>query len=290
MQIVTDSGTDVYLTAEERSNLNIHVVPLVVTLDGKSYREEVDITAEAFYPLLEASGHLPTTSQPSAGDFAEVYRALAKTDPEILSIHMTAGLSGTFNSAKAGAALVPEARVTHVNTKTLSAAAGWQVKAAARAALAGWALDRILPMLQKISDASESIYTLDELKYLIHGGRISHMKGLIASLLNIKPIIGVEKQGGTYVQKGQARTFKGAVKGLVDRMLRDHPEGTRLRAQVLYALNPEGGAILKEQIEQHFRCDWLGMGPMSLVLGAHTGRSMVGVAYAAQSALAGLPM
>jgi DegV family protein with EDD domain len=290
MQIVTDSGTDVYLTAEERSNLNIHVVPLVVTLDGKSYREEIDITAEDFYPLLEASGHLPTTSQPSAGDFAEKYRSLAKTDPDILSIHMTAGLSGTFNSAKAGAALVPEARVTHVNTKTLSAAAGWQVKAAARAALAGWTLDRILPMLQKISDASESIYTLDELKYLIHGGRISHMKGLIASLLNIKPIIGVEKQGGTYVQKGQARTFKGAVKGLVDRMLRDHPEGTRLRAQVLYALNPEGGAILKEQIEKHFHCDWLAMGPMSLVLGAHTGRSMVGVAYAAQTALAGLPM
>ncbi len=290
MQIVTDSGTDVYLTAEERSNLNIHVVPLVVTLDGKSYREGIDITAEDFYPLLEASGHLPTTSQPSAGDFAEKYRSLAKTDPDILSIHMTAGLSGTFNSAKAGAALVPEARVTHVNTKTLSAAAGWQVKAAARAALAGWTLDRILPMLQKISDASESIYTLDELKYLIHGGRISHMKGLIASLLNIKPIIGVEKQGGTYVQKGQARTFKGAIKGLVDRMLHDHPEGTRLRAQVLYALNPEGGALLKEQIDQHFHCDWLAMGPMSLVLGAHTGRSMVGVAYAAQSALAGLPV
>ncbi len=289
MQIVTDSGTDICLTAEERRALNIHVVPLVVTLDGKSYCEEIDITPEKFYPLLEASGNLPTTSQPSSGDFAAVYRTLARTDPDILSIHMTAGLSGTLNSAKAGAALVPEARVTHVNTKTLSAAAGWQVKAAARAVLAGWPLDRILPMLQQISDASESIYTLNELKYLIHGGRISHMKGLIASLLNIKPIIGVEKRGGTYVQKGQARTFLGAIKGLVDIMLRDHPEGTRLRAQVLYAMNPEGGAVLKEQIEKHFHCDWLPIGPMSLVLGAHTGRSMIGVAYAAQSALAGLP-
>ncbi len=289
MQIVTDSGTDIYLGAEERKDLNIHVVPLVVTLDGKSYREEVDITPEAFYPLLEASKNLPTTSQPSAGDFAAIYRALAQTDPDILSIHLTAGLSGTFNSAKAGAALVPEARVTHVNTKTLSAAAGWQVKAAARAVKAGWPLNRILPMLQKISDASESIYTLEELKYLIHGGRISHMKGLIASLLNIKPMIGVEKQGGTYVQKGQARTFKGAVKGLVDIMLHAHPEGTRLQVQVLHAFNPEGGALLKELINQRFECDWLPMGPMSLVLGAHTGRSMVGVAYAAQSALAGIP-
>ncbi len=285
MQIVTDSGTDIYLSAEERRALSIHVVPLIVTLDGKSYREEVDITAEDFYPLLEASSNLPTTSQPSAGDFAAVYRELAQDDPDILSIHITAGLSGTFNAAKAGAEMVPEARVTHVNTKTLSAAAGWQVKAAARAVQAGWPLDRILPALQKISDASESIYTLEELKYLIHGGRISHMKGLIASMLNIKPIIGVEKQGGTYVQKGMARTFKGAIKGLVDQMLHQHPEGTRLQAQVLYALNPEGGMLLREQIEKYYPCDWQAFGPMSLVLGAHTGRSMVGAAYAAQSAL-----
>jgi DegV family protein with EDD domain len=289
MQIVTDSGTDVGLTPGERAELNINVVPLVVSLDGKSYREELDITAEAFYPLLEASSNLPTTSQPSAGDFAEKYRALAKSDPDILSIHMTAGLSGTFNSAQAGAEMVPEAKITLVNTKTLSAAAGWQVKAAARAVKAGWTLDKILPMLQKISDASESIYTLEELKYLIHGGRISHMKGLIASLLNIKPMIGVEKVNGTYVQKGQARTFKGAVKGLVDQMLQIHPEGTDLQVQVLHAFNPEGGALLREMIEQKFKCHWLPMGPMSLVLGAHTGRSMVGVAYAALSALAGVP-
>ena len=289
MKIVTDSGTDIGLTMEERAELNIQVVPLVVTLDGKSYREELDITAEAFYPLLEASGNLPTTSQPSAGDFAEKYRELAKSDPEILSIHLTAGLSGTFNSAQAGAEMVPEAKITLVNTKTLSAAAGWQVKAAARAVKAGWTLDKILPMLQKISDASESIYTLEELKYLIHGGRISHMKGLIASLLNIKPMIGVEKVNGTYVQKGQARTFKGAVKGLVDQMLQIHPEGTELQVQVLHAFNPEGGTLLREMIEQRFKCRWLPMGPMSLVLGAHTGRSMVGVAYAALSALAGVP-
>jgi DegV family protein with EDD domain len=289
MQIVTDSGTDVYLSAEERAELKIHLVPLVVTLDGKSYREGLDITAEAFYPLLEASGKLPTTSQPSAGDFAALYRTLAEKDPEILSIHITAGLSGTFNSAVAGAEMVPEAKVTHVNTKTLSAAAGWQVKAAAHALKAGWALDKILPMLQKISDASESIYTLEELKYLIHGGRISHMKGLIASLLNIKPMIGVEKVNGTYVQKGQARTFNGAVKGLVDQMLQIHQEGTELYVQVLHAFNPEGGAMLREMIERRFKCHWLPMGPMSLVLGAHTGRSMVGVAYAALSALAGVP-
>jgi len=289
MQIVTDSGTDLCLSAEQVAELNIHVVPLVVTLEGKSYREGVDIQPGEFYRLLAATDSLPITSQPSAGDFAELYRRLAATDPDILSIHMTSGLSGTFNTAQAGAKLVPEANVTHVDTKTLSAAAGWQVEAAARALKAGWPQERILALLERIGAASDSLYTLNELKYLIHGGRISHMKGLIASLLNIKPLIGVEKVNGTYVQLGQARTFKRAVKGLVDLMAQQHAPGSALRVQVLYSDNPAGAAMLREQVDQQFDCTWLPVGPMSLVLGAHTGPSMVGVAFAPLAAFADIP-
>jgi DegV family protein with EDD domain len=289
MQIVTDSGTDVYLSSEQVAELRIHIVPLIVTLDGKSYREDVDIQPDGFYPLLAATHSLPTTSQPSAGSFAEIYRRLAATDPDVLSIHMSSGLSGTVDAARAGAALVPEANITVVDTKTLSAAAGWQVQAAARAAKAGWSKEQILPMLERISAASDSIYTLKELKYLIHGGRISHMKGLIASVLNIKPLIGVEKVGGTYVQLGHARAFKRAVGGLVDLVAKQHTPGSALRVQVLHAYNPEGAAMLCELIDQRFDCTWLPVGPMSLVLGAHTGPSMVGVAYASLEAFAGVP-
>jgi len=289
MQILTDSGTDVSLSPQELAELNIHVVPLNVTLDGKSYREGIDIEPGEFYRLLAATGSLPVTSQPSAGEFAEIYRKLAATDPDILSIHMTSGLSGTFNSALAGAELVPEANVVHIDTKTLSAAAGWQVKAAARAVKAGWSMERTATLVQSISDASDSLYTLKELKYLIHGGRISHMKGLIASLLNIKPMIGVEKEGGTYSQHGQVRSFKGAVKGLVNIIAQQHAPGTALQVQVLYSYNPEGAAMLREMIDQRFECTWLPMGPMSLVLGAHTGPSMVGVAYAPLAAFADIP-
>jgi DegV family protein with EDD domain len=289
MQIVTDSGTDVSLTPEQAAELNIHVVPLVVTLDGKSYREGVDIKPEDFYPILIESGNLPITSQPSAGEFADLYRLLAAKDPDILSIHMTSGLSGTYNSALAGAELVPEANVTHIDTKTLSAAAGWVVKAAARAAKAGWAKDKILDLAQRIGDACDSIYTLDELKYLIHGGRISHMKGIIASLINIKPMIGVEKVNGTYEQLGQVRTFKGALKGLVKVMGRKHEPGSELRVQALHSNNPEGAALLREQVDKIYKCNWLPTGPMSLVLGAHTGPSMVGVGYGAEKAFKDIP-
>jgi DegV family protein with EDD domain len=265
------------------------IVPLIVTLEDKSYREGVDIQPEEFYRLLAGTDSLPITSQPSAGDFAETYRRLAVTDSDILSIHMTSGLSGTYNAAQAGAKLVPEANVTHVDTKTLSAAAGWQVEAAARALKAGWPKEEVLALMGGIGAASESMYTLKELKYLIHGGRISHMKGLIASVLNLKPLIGVEKENGTYVQLGQVRTFKGAVKGLVGLMARQHAPGSTLRVQVLHSHNPEGAAMLRERADQWFDCTWLPVGPMSLVLGAHTGPSMVGVAYASLAAFADMP-
>ena len=289
MQIVTDSGTDLSLSPEELAELNIHIVPLVVTIDGKSYREGVDIGPDEFYDLLAATDSLPITSQPPAGSFAELYRQLAATDPDILSIHMSSGLSGTFNSATAAAEMVPEANITLVDTKTLSAAAGWQVEAAARAIKAGWALDQVLDLIKRIGDATESLYTLKELKYLIHGGRISHMKGLIASILNIKPLIGVEKVNGTYVQLSQARSFKGAIKGLVDLMSKQHTPGSALRVQVLHSHNPEGAAMLREQVDQRFECTWLSGGPISLVLGAHTGPSMIGVAYAPLDTFANVP-
>lgn len=289
MQVVTDSGTDLCLPIVQAAGLKVHIVPLVVTLDGKSYREALDIQPDEFYRLLAATNNLPVTSQPSAGTFAETYRRLAATDPDILSIHISSGLSGTVNAAHAGAAQVPEANVTIVDAKTLSAAAGWQVEAALRAVKAGWAKDQILALMKKIGDASDSLYTLNELKYLIHGGRISHIKGLLASLLNIKPIIGVEKVRGTYVQQGQARTFTGAVKALVDVIAKQYAPGTALRTQVLHSANPEGAQMLRDEVDRRFKCNWLPLGPMSLVLGAHTGPSMVGVAFAPLEVFAEMP-
>jgi DegV family protein with EDD domain len=283
MQFVTDSGTDLSLTPAQLTELNIHIVPLTVTLDGESYQEGVDIKPEDFYRLQEASDNMPTTSQPSAGELAEVYRALAENDPEIMSIHISSGLSGTYNSARLAAELVPEANVTVVDTKTLSVAAGWQVEMAARAAQAGYSVDRIESLMKDISAASDSVYTLKELKYLIHGGRIGHMKGLIATVLRIKPIIGVEKVGGTYEQLGQVRTFKKAMVGVVDQIAKQHAPGSALRVQVMHANNVEGADILHGLVDQRFDCTWLPTTAISLVLGAHTGPSLVAVAFAPQA-------
>jgi len=283
MQFVTDSGTDLALSAEQLAELNIHIVPLTVTLDEKSYREGLDIVPKDFYRLLEASDSLPLTSQPAAGELAEKYRQLAATDPEIMSIHISSGLSGTVNAARLAAGMVPEAEISVVDSKTLSAAAGWQVEMAARAAQSGWSKDRIISMLDSISALSDSLYTLKELKYLIHGGRIGHMKGLIASVLNIKPIIGVKKLTGTYEQLGQVRTFKRALVGIVDQVAKQYAPGSALRVQIMHAYNPEGADNLRQHMNQRFDCTWLPTRTISLVLGAHTGPSLVAVAFAPQA-------
>jgi len=289
IQIVTDSGADLSLSPEAMQALNIHSVPLVVSLEGATYREGVDIQTGQFYELLRNTSELPTTSQPSAGSFAEIYKKLSEKGGRILSIHMSSGLSGTFDSALQGAAMVPDANVIHYDTKTLSAAAGWMVEAAARAARADWPTYKILELLNRIQAATESVYTLRELKYLIHGGRISHMKGLIAQALNIKPIIGVEKRHGTYEQRGSVRSFKKAMQGLADQIAHVFEEGSAIRVQVLHAYNPEGALYLRETIDSRFECDWLPMGHLSLVLGAHTGESMVGVAFAPQDVFKAIP-
>ena len=286
MQIITDSATDTNLLQD--SDIDIPIIPLKVNIGDAVYRDGIDITPDDFYKELEKSEQLPVTSQPSAGEFAEMYHKMAKKDPEILSIHMSSGLSGTINSALAAVKMVPEANITVVDTKTLSAAAGWQVWAAVKGLKLGWSKEKILKKMEEIAAATSSLYTLKELKYLIHGGRISHIKGILASVLNIKPLIGVHKTLGNYIQMGQARTFKKALDGLV-KIIGDYiPVKDKMRVQVVHTGNPEGAQLLKEKVNNVFNCEWLPTGQISFVLGAHTGPSMVGVGFAKASVFEGL--
>ena len=287
MQIVTDTGMD--LTAEQRENLDFHFLPLTLTLDGKTYRSGIDIEPEAFYDILEASEGLPTTSLPSPGEFAELYRRLAQDDPDILSVHISSGLSGTCNAAREGAKLVPEANIHIFDTLTLSGAEGWHVEAAARAAKAGWGIPETVELLEKVRAATDTLYTLATLKYLIHGGRISHLKGLVASVLRIKPLIAVSKEDGKYYQRGQTRTLPRAILNIADVIAEDFPRGAPLRVQVLHGKNPEGAEQLRERLDSMFVCTWLPTSSIAPVLGAHTGPGLVGATYAPMEEFPELP-
>ena len=130
MIVVTDRGAD--LAPQQLAGLDIHFLSLTITLGGRSYISGVDIQPQEFYALLAATEEMPTTSLPSPGEFIALYRELAQRDPEIVSLHISSGLSGTYHTAVEAAKMVPEAHITVIDTLTLSAAEGWQVEAAAR--------------------------------------------------------------------------------------------------------------------------------------------------------------
>jgi DegV family protein with EDD domain len=288
MHILTDAGAD--LTAEQTEGLTVHSVPLTFTLDGDTYRSGIDIEPAEFYKLLAGTKSFPTTSQPAPGDFATEYRKLIEGgDRDILSIHISSGLSGTLNAARLGAGQVPEARVTFVDTLTLSAAEGWEVEAAGRMNQAGWPLERILTTLDRIRAATETFYTLETLKYLEHGGRISHIQALLGQILDLKPIIGVEKTHGTYIVHARERSVKRALPKIIELLAERFGTEQPMRIQVLHGNNAAGAAQLISLLAQRFVAHILPTGPIAPVLGAHTGPGLVGVCAAPLTVFAEIP-
>lgn len=288
MQILTDAGAD--LVAVQRQGLPIHTVPLTFTLDGRTYRSGIDIQPAGFYELLAGTRSFPVTSQPAPGDFAAAYQEMiADGDRDVLSIHISSGLSGTINAARLGAQEVPEANVTFVDTMTLSAGEGWQVEAAGRMIQAGWPLDRILATLERIRQKTDLYYTLETLRYLQHGGRISHIQALLGQILDLKPIIGVEKTHGKYAMHGRERSLKKAIAKLVDIVAERYGTLERLRIQVMQAHNPAGAQQLIALAAQRFDAHLLPVGDIAPVLGAHTGPGLVGIIAAPLSLFDGIP-
>lgn len=278
MQIVTDSGFD--LSPEQQQDFNLHRLPLKITLNGVTYRSGIDIQPEEFYALLEETSGMPTTSTPSPGEFQEIYQQVAAEDPEILSIHISSGLSGTYNSALTAAGSLPDIAINLVDTRTLSIEMGWQVEAAIRAVKAQWPLEKILTLLKQVREASEVVFTLPNLSYLIHGGRISHLKGMLASILGLKPLIGVNKEDGKYDDRGKSRTFKRAIESIPTYVANKFGDNKVMRVQIGHAGDPEAADILRAAVNRLFECEWLPDCSISPVLGAHTGRGLVGLVFA----------
>lgn len=214
MKIVTDCAAD--LSAEELEQMGIVQAPLFINFPEGEV-DATQISADEFYNRLEATRPaIPTTAQPSAGIFAELYRKIAQKDKDIFSIHISSGLSGTLNSAHDGGGQVaPEANVNYWDTLTLSGGERFQVMAAALAIKAGWAMNTIQDRLKKIRENTEVIYTLDTLEYLARGGRIGRVKALAGALLNLKPVIRVDSDG-KYSTVGNGRTLSKSMSMMVD--------------------------------------------------------------------------
>ncbi|HSL43227.1 MAG TPA: DegV family protein [Anaerolineales bacterium] len=275
MKIVTDCAAD--MSAEELERLNVAQAPLFIQFpEGEVNATE--ISADDFYNRLEAMRPaIPTTAQPSSGIFAEIYRKLAEKDKEIFSIHISSGLSGTINSARDGGDQVKdEAHVSHWDTLTLSGGERFQVMAAALAARANWALHAIQERLEKIRESTEVIYTLDTLEYLARGGRIGRVKAIAGALLNLKPVIRVDRDG-KYSTVTTGRTLGKSINAMAGYLLAKYAH-TPVWVTVLHGRFAEKAEVLSNELKEKLNVTKFEVRRISPVLGVHTGPGIVGAA------------
>ena len=285
MKIVTDCAAD--MSNEEMEKLGIVQAPLFIQFPEGEVNS-AEISADEFYNRLEAMRpRIPTTAQPSSGIFAELYRKLAQTDKNILSVHISSGLSGTINSARDGGEQVKgEANVNFWDTLTLSGGERFQVMAAALADKAGWAWQSIQERLEKIREKTEVIYTLDTLEYLARGGRIGRVKAIAGALLNLKPIIRVDMDGKYSTVKTE-RTINKSMSSIAD-YLREKYGQTPLWVTVLHGRFSEKADHLAEEFKQKLNVAKLEVMRISPVLGVHTGPGIVGAAVVPMELMEGL--
>jgi DegV family protein with EDD domain len=275
MKIVTDCAAD--MPAQELEELEITQAPLFIQFPEGEVNS-ADISADDFYNRLEAMRPaIPTTAQPSSGIFADIYRKLAEREREILSVHISSGLSGTINSARDGGEQVkPQIHVSYWDTLTLSGGERFQVMAAALASRANWAMHAIQERLEKIRQRSEVIYTLDTLEYLARGGRIGRVKAMAGALLNLKPVIRVD-QDGKYSTVTSARTLGKSIQVIAEHLHNKYAH-TPVWVTVLHGRFAEKADVLGSELKGKLNIARLEVNRISPVLGVHTGPGIVGAA------------
>ena len=278
--IVTDSCASIPEQILEA--LNIHWVPYYIHRGKEVWRDLVTIQRKAFYQWLPSAQELPQTASPGPGDYLTTYQNLFDQGfREIVSIHMTSKGSGAFQAAKAAQSmareLIPELRIEVIDTLNVSMCHGWMVIEAARKAVDGKPVQAIVDMVKEMIPITQMLQTADTLKYLYMGGRIGKAKHLMGSLLNIKPIIGMEN--GVIVPLGQTRSRKRAYQMMVDMVESAAGAMGRIKIAYVHAAAQEEAEKIKSMVEVRLTCVESLIAELSPALGVHTGPGTAGICY-----------
>lgn len=272
--VVTDSSANV--PAHLVQQLDIRVVPILLALNGRTFRDGLDVTPQQVYQWLRTSKHLPTTSAPSVGDFLRVYATAAQETSDIVSIHLSPKLSATYKVAKAASQLVDSATIRVINCHTVAMGQGFVAVAAARAAASGADAEEVVARAEQVSSKMNLLATLDTLEYLHRGGRIGGAATVLGTMLQIKPVL--------YVTDGQVdlfarpRTKSKAIRVMMEQLTSSAEDGI-LHVAIFHADVPEEAEALRQRIAQDLECDELYVTEMTPIMGAHTGPGVLGVVF-----------
>lgn len=273
IRIVTDSTADIPLEVRER--LNIKIVPLKVHFGNEAFLDTVTISADDFYTRLGMASSLPTTSQPSPVDFMQVYQEILQEDPSssILSIHLSAALSGTYQSAVLARSLLEDeadADITVIDSKSASYGNGMLVVIAAEMALAGHSKADILTQIERKMAEQRLYFLVDTLEYLQRGGRIGKAAALFGSILNIKPILTVDGEG-VVAPVDKVRGSKKAMQRIIELLKRDFSSNDPVVATLAYSFNRQPAEELLALVEANFNVKHASYTTIGAVIGTHVG-------------------
>ena len=274
VKIVTDSTVD--LTKEVIEAWDIRVVPLSISIDGQTYVDSIDLTPQQFIERMKQADELPKSSQPSAGQFLQVYDELGEAGYDVISIHMTGGMSGTVRSAES-AATMTKANVTVIDSRFISLALGFQVLEAAKMAAEGKTVEEIVSRLDTIRANTHLFVVVDTLENLVKGGRIGRGKAMIGSLLNIKPIASL--QDGVYTPVTKVRSQSQIVKFLTNQFV-EHTKGKMIRAVgIAHADALDLSERLKQSLAEATGWTQTDIVYTTPIISTHTGPGAIGFMY-----------
>ncbi|MGH2971928.1 MAG: DegV family protein [Gaiellaceae bacterium] len=266
--IVLDSTADFPDAAQRFPNWR--VVPLYVNFGDESYRDGVDMTAEEFYARLPSATTLPTTSQPTPADFKAAYDELGAYE-RILSIHIAASLSGTFQSA----GLAADERVRTIDSETASAAIAMLALAIQRRLDRGTTDEEVDALVERYKREHGLLFTVDTLEFLARGGRIGRAKAFAGELLNVKPILSIRE--GEVVPVKRVRGNRKAFQEFVEALESQTDDGADLRIGIAHADAPERMAELEKMVRDLRPQATIELETtLGAVIGAHAGPGTVG--------------
>ena len=271
--VVTDSTT--YLPRELLGRLQISTVSLYVGWEGALRPEHEYGDLDAFYARLHDSPQLPTTSQPSVGDFLACYEPLLRAGHEIVSVHIAGGLSGTCESAREAARLLaesgPAGKIEILDGETGAGGLGCLVVLAATLAEQGAELDQIISAVREARRSLDIWFCLDTLEYLRRGGRIGAAQAMVGTALKIKPILTF---GTEIAPVGRVRTHGRAFERMVAYLRELHERGASDWI-VQHAQAPADAERLVAEGSAIFGSEPLFCTEVGPVLGAHLGSGML---------------